>query len=172
MIAQRVSKANAWRGRTKARSSSSNSLPENARREPSPPRSPAPIHLVRPVSGVACSNGCVDLSGTDYSGDFEGDITEDRPLGSLRTPHVTFLQTLALRGDYLRDCDFRRCAGTPSRPLFMGFGVSATSSNCRNLCSNSSTAFPKAPSCPARTIATAGRKSNDGGRNTFTASIE
>src|SRR5690348_13542096 len=48
------------------------------------------IHLVRPISGVACSNGCVDLSGTDYSGDFEGDITEDRPLVSLRTPHVTF----------------------------------------------------------------------------------
>jgi hypothetical protein len=45
---------------------------------------------VRPISGVACSNGFVDLSGTDYSGDFEGDITEDGPLVSLRTPHVTF----------------------------------------------------------------------------------
>src|SRR5215469_12299857 len=29
-------------------------------------------------------------SGTDYSGDFEGDITEERPLVSLLTPHVTF----------------------------------------------------------------------------------
>jgi len=29
-------------------------------------------------------------SGTDYSGTLEEDITEDRPLVSLRTPHVTF----------------------------------------------------------------------------------
>jgi len=48
------------------------------------------IHLVRPLPGVALSNGCVDLSGTDYSGDFEEEITQDRPLVSLRPPHVTF----------------------------------------------------------------------------------
>jgi hypothetical protein len=48
------------------------------------------IHLVRPLSGVVLSNGCVDLSGRDYSGGFEGDITEDRPLVLFRTPHVTF----------------------------------------------------------------------------------
>src|SRR5437588_2453390 len=48
------------------------------------------IHLVLPLSGVVSSNGCVDLSGTDYSGDFEGDITERTPLVSLRTPHITF----------------------------------------------------------------------------------
>ena len=77
-----------------------------------------------------------------------------------------------VRGDYLRDCDFRRFAGTPLRLLVTGFVVSAASSNCRNPFSNSSTAFPKAPSCPARTIATDGCISNDGGRNTFTASIE
>jgi len=47
------------------------------------------IHLARPISGVASSNRFVDLSGTDYSGDFEGDITQDGPLVSLRTPHVT-----------------------------------------------------------------------------------
>src|SRR5262244_534063 len=35
-------------------------------------------------------------------------------------------------------------------------------------CSNSSTAFSKAPSCPTRTIATDMCKSNDGGRNTLT----
>jgi hypothetical protein len=35
------------------------------------------IHLVRPISGVACSNGCIDLLGTDYSGTLEEDITED-----------------------------------------------------------------------------------------------
>jgi hypothetical protein len=50
--------------------------------------------------------------------------------------------------------------------------VSAASNNWRDPCSNSSTAFPKAPSCPARTIATDGCKSNDGGRNIFTVSIE
>ena len=49
------------------------------------------IHLVGRVSGVVLSNGRSDLSGADYSGDFEGDITEDRPLVSMRTPHVTFL---------------------------------------------------------------------------------
>jgi hypothetical protein len=32
----------------------------------------------------------VNPSGTDYSGTLEEDITEDKPLVSLRTPHVTF----------------------------------------------------------------------------------
>jgi hypothetical protein len=78
----------------------------------------------------------------------------------------------AMLGDYLRDRAARRFAGTPLRCLVTGFVVSAASSACRNPCSNSSTAFPKAPSCPARTIATDGCKSNDGGRNIFTVSIE
>src|SRR5579864_7491068 len=42
------------------------------------------IHLVRPIFDVACSNGCVDPSGTDYSQTFEGDITEDRALESAK----------------------------------------------------------------------------------------
>src|SRR5579862_3391338 len=75
-------------------------------------------------------------------------------------------------GDYLGRRAARRFAGTPLRCLVTGFVVSAVSNNCRNPCSNSSTAFPKAPSCPARTIATDGCRSNDGGRNTFTASME
>ena len=73
-----------------------------------------------------------------------------------------------VRGDYLRDCDFRRFAGTPLRLLVMGFGVLAASNNCRNPCANSSTTFPRAPSCPTRTIATDRCRSNDGGRKTFT----
>ncbi|HEV2698266.1 MAG TPA: hypothetical protein VGU90_09765 [Terriglobales bacterium] len=39
---------------------------------------------MRPISGVVCSNGFVDLSGTDYSGDFEGDITEDTSVESAK----------------------------------------------------------------------------------------
>jgi len=73
-----------------------------------------------------------------------------------------------VRGDYLRDCDFRRFAGTPLRLLVTGFEVLAASNNCRNPCANSSTAFPRAPSCPTRTIATDLWRSNDGGRKTFT----
>src|SRR5262249_39458719 len=42
------------------------------------------IHLVRPLPGVACSNGCVDPSSTDYSRAFEGDITEDKAVESAR----------------------------------------------------------------------------------------
>ena len=75
-----------------------------------------------------------------------------------------------MSGDYLGGRAARRFAGTPLRCLVTGFGVSAASNNCRNPCSNSSTAFPKAPSCPAGTIATDGCKSNDGGRNIFTVS--
>jgi|SRR5215472_12070611 len=74
--------------------------------------------------------------------------------------------------DYLGRRAARRVAGTPLRCRVTGFVVSAASSNRRNPCSNSSTAFPKAPSCPARTIATLGRRSNAAGRNTFTVSIE
>src|SRR6202041_3164959 len=77
----------------------------------------------------------------------------------------------AMSGDYLGGRAARRFAGTPLRRLVTGFVVSAASNNCLNLCSNSSTAFPKAPSCPARTMAMAGFRSNDGGRNTFTVSI-
>ncbi|HWX56557.1 MAG TPA: hypothetical protein VN176_18385, partial [Verrucomicrobiae bacterium] len=36
-----------------------------------------------------------------------------------------------VRGDYLRDCDFRRFAGTPLRLLVTGFVVSAASNKCR-----------------------------------------
>jgi hypothetical protein len=78
----------------------------------------------------------------------------------------------SLSGDYLGRRAARRFAGTLLRCLVTDFGVSAASNNCRNPCSNSSTAFPKAPSCPARTIATDGCRSNDGGRNTFTVSTE
>jgi len=78
----------------------------------------------------------------------------------------------AMSGDYLGGRAARRFAGTPLRCLVTGFVVSAASNNCRNPCANSSTAFPKAPSCPTRTIATDRCRSNDGGRNTFTGSIE
>jgi len=71
-------------------------------------------------------------------------------------------------GDYLRDCEFRRFAGTPLRLLVTGFVVLAASNKCRMPCSNSSTALSKAPSCPTRTIATDKCNSNDGGRNTST----
>ena len=77
-----------------------------------------------------------------------------------------------VRGGYLRDRDFRRFAGTPLRLLVTGFVVSAASNKCRMPCSNSSTALSKAPSCPSRTIAMDMCKSNDGGRNTSTASRE
>ena len=36
-----------------------------------------------------------------------------------------------VRGDYLRDCDFRRFAGTPLRLLVTGFVVLAASNKCR-----------------------------------------
>jgi hypothetical protein len=78
----------------------------------------------------------------------------------------------AMSGDYLGGRAARRFAGTPLRCLVTGFLVSAASNNCRNPCANSSRAFPKAPSCPTRTIATDRCRSNDGGRNTFTGSIE
>ena len=35
-----------------------------------------------------------------------------------------------VRGDYLRDCDFRRFAGTPLRLLVTGFLVLAASNKC------------------------------------------
>src|SRR5437879_9141176 len=77
----------------------------------------------------------------------------------------------AMSGDYLGGRAFRRFAGTLLRLLVTGFLVLAASNNCRNPCANSSRAFPKAPSCPTRTIATDRYSSNDGGRNTFTGSI-
>jgi hypothetical protein len=76
------------------------------------------------------------------------------------------------RADYLGSRLARRFAGTPQRRFVTGLVVSAASNNCRNPCSNSSTAFPKAPSCPARTIAMDGCRPNDGGRNTFTVLME
>ena len=93
---------------------------------------------------------------------------KDRGQNVLKT---TELQQ-AMSGDYLGGRAGRRFAGTPLRCLVTGFLVSAASNNCRNPCANSSTAFPKAPSCPTRTIATDRCRSNDGGRNIFTGSIE
>jgi hypothetical protein len=49
------------------------------------------------------------------------------------------------RADYLGSRAGRRFARTPQRRLVTGLVVSAASNNRRNLCSNSSTAFPKAP---------------------------
>lgn len=71
-------------------------------------------------------------------------------------------------GDYSRGRAFRRFAGKPIRLLVAGFLVLEASNNCRMLCSNTSTALSKAPSCPTRTIATDKCNSNDGGRNTST----
>jgi len=93
---------------------------------------------------------------------------ENRGQNSFKTAQLQ----QAMSGDYLGGRAARRFAGTPLRCLVMGFVVSAASNNCRNRCSNHSTAFPKAPSCPARTTAMDGCKSNDGGRNIFTVSIE
>src|SRR5213593_2088758 len=78
----------------------------------------------------------------------------------------------AMSGDYLGGRAARRFAGTLLRLLVTGFLVLAASNICRMPCSNSPTAFSKAPSCPTRTIAMDGFRSNDGGRNTFTVSIE
>jgi hypothetical protein len=78
----------------------------------------------------------------------------------------------AMSGDYLGGRAALRFEVTPLRCLVTGFVVSAASNNCRSPCAKSSTAFPKAPSCPTRTIATDRCRSNDGGRNTFTGSIE
>src|ERR1700737_3803242 len=78
----------------------------------------------------------------------------------------------AKSGDYLGGRAARRFAGTPLRCLVTGFVVSAASNNCRNPSANSSTAFPSAPSCATRTIATDRCRSNDGGCNTFTGSME
>src|SRR5581483_12360517 len=75
-------------------------------------------------------------------------------------------------GYYLGIRAARRFAGTTLRSLVTGFGASAASNNCRHPCDNSSTAFPNAPSCPTRTIATDRCRSNDGGRRTFTGSTE
>ena len=77
-----------------------------------------------------------------------------------------------VRGDYLRDYDFRRFAGTTLLRVVTGFLVSAALNKCRMPSSNSPTAFSKAPSCPTRTIATDLCRSNDGGRNTFTGSVK
>jgi hypothetical protein len=75
-------------------------------------------------------------------------------------------------GDYLCGRAARRFVGTPLRCFLTGFVVSVASNNCRNPCANSSTAFPRAPSCATRTMATDRCRSNDGGRSTFTGSIE
>ncbi len=75
-------------------------------------------------------------------------------------------------GDYLCRRAARRFAGIVLRLFVAGFLVLAGSNNCRMPCSNRPTAFSKAPSCPTRTIAMDGCSSNEGGRNTFTVSIE
>jgi hypothetical protein len=84
-------------------------------------------------------------------------------LDQLTTPRLREFRAswLVVRGDYLRDCDFRRFAGTPLRLLVTGFVVLAASNKCRMPCSNSSTALSKAPSCPTRTIATDKCNSNE-----------
>jgi hypothetical protein len=82
------------------------------------------------------------------------------------------LRHAAILNSYLGGRAARRFAGTLLRLLVTGFLVLAASNNCRMPCSNSPTAFSKAPSCPTRTIAMDGCRSNDGGRNTFTVSIE
>ena len=74
----------------------------------------------------------------------------------------------AMFGDYLGGRAARRFAGTLLRLLVTGFLVLAASNNCRMPCSNTPTAFSKAPSCPTRTIATDRRRSKEGGRKTFT----
>ena len=73
---------------------------------------------------------------------------------------------------YLRGPAVRRFADALLRLFVTGFLVFAVSNNCRMPCSNSRTALSKAPSCPTRTIAMDGCRSNDGGRNTFTVSME
>src|SRR5438270_8434137 len=79
----------------------------------------------------------------------------------------------AMSGDYLDSRrTVRRFARTLLRLLVKGFLVLAASNSWRMPCSNSPTAFSKAPSRSARTIAMDGCRSNDGGRNTFTMSIE
>src|SRR5437667_12878633 len=97
-------------------------------------------------------------------------------LPAVKSREQNILKTAQLQqatsGDYLGDRGARRFAGATLRCLVTGFLVLAASNNCRKPCANSSTAFPKAPSSPTRTIATDRCRSNDGGRNTFTGSIE
>ena len=88
------------------------------------------------------------------------------------SPAWATVQPQVAKCDYSAGRAARRFAGTPLRCLVTGFVVSAASNNCRIPCSKCSTAFSKAPSCPTRTIATNRYRSNDGGRNTFTGSIE
>jgi hypothetical protein len=69
------------------------------------------IHLVRPISGVTCCNGCVEPPAQDYS---EGDINEDRHLtaNSDRLSHFgrrmsLFQLTLILGGLLFREQEHR-----------------------------------------------------------------
>src|SRR5262252_5705117 len=99
----------------------------------------------------------------------QGDLARPSRCGEHGLDVVVLLPYLDRSGeDYPGGRAPRRFADTPLRCLVTGFGVSAASNNCRNPWANSSTAFPKAPSCPTRTIATDRRRSNDGGRKTFT----
>src|SRR5690242_8505143 len=100
------------------------------------------------------------------------------PVGLSRSA-VCILPSAGTRGDgpravddYLRDRTARRFAPTLLRGLTTTFLVSAAANRSRNPSASCSTALPKAPSCPTWTIATDRCSSNDGGRNTFTASIE
>src|ERR1700729_1667030 len=97
-------------------------------------------------------------------------------LPAVKNQEQNVLKTVKMQkvlvGDYWGDRPARRFAGTPLRCVVTGFVVSAASNNCRNPCANSSTAFPREPSCATRTIATDRCRSNGGGRNTFTGLIE
>src|SRR3984893_16046710 len=112
----------------------------------------------RGASSAVCAEGCGTILPT----------VKNRGQNVLKTAQLQ----QAMSGDYLGGRAARRFAGTPLRCLVTGFLVSAASNNCRSPCANSSTAFVKAPSCPTRTIATDRCRSNDGGRNIFTGSIE
>src|SRR5262249_44581673 len=87
-------------------------------------------------------------------------------------PNIIGASSCGIRGDHQGERADRLILRTPLWRFVTGLVVSAASSTCRNRSSSSSTAFPKAPSWPARTIATDGCSSNDGGRNTFTKSID
>ena len=130
----------------------------------------------RNSGGRAPLNGGVGEAGTGYEGRLRGQADSQSPTGPLSARRALGSRPLSwskrYTRDYLRRRAARRFASTLFRLLFTGFGVSAASNSCRNPCANSSTGFPKAPSCPTRTIATDRCRSKDGGRNTFTESIE
>jgi len=82
-----------------------------------------------------------------------------------------FVLDRAMLGDYLRGRAARRFAGTLLRLLVTGFLVSAASNRCECRVQQSDRPLQGAE-LPNPDIATDRCKSNDGGRNTFTGSIE